>query len=45
LIATIVLSIFMIVMPAIGLLPGLNLVTVLSHAVGAQSALADDLSR
>jgi hypothetical protein len=40
LIATIVLSIFMIVMPAIGLLPGLNLVMVLSHALGAQSAVA-----
>ena len=40
LIATMVLSIFMIVMPAIGLLPGLNLVTVLSHALGAQSSLA-----
>jgi hypothetical protein len=40
LIATIVLSICMIVMPAIGLLPELNLVTVLSHALGAQSAVA-----
>jgi hypothetical protein len=40
LIATMVLSIFMIVMPAIGLLPELNLVTVLSHALGAQSSLA-----
>jgi len=39
LIATIVLSIFMIVMPAVGLLPGLNLVTVLSHAFGTQSSL------
>jgi hypothetical protein len=40
LVATIVLSIFMVVMPAIGLLPGLNLVAVLSHALGAQSAVA-----
>jgi hypothetical protein len=39
LIATIVLSIFMVVMPAVGLLPGLNLVMVLAHALGAQSAV------
>jgi hypothetical protein len=39
LVATLVLSIAMIVFPAIGVLPDMNLVAILAHALGSQSLL------